>query len=85
MDYQLDDGAMGDAVFASLCQQWGKTPPAILLTAQDGEDTLAAAAAMGGHRLLKPSSPAALRALITDAIARSAREQDQPSESSAVG
>lgn len=70
MDYRLDDAERGDAAFAMLCAHWSARPPAILLTAEASDETEAAAARMTAHRLLKPAPPAALRALITTALAQ---------------
>jgi Na+/proline symporter/signal transduction histidine kinase len=70
MDYRLDGAERGDATYAALCEAWGTRPPAILLTAEGSDETEAAAARMGANRLLKPSSPAALRALIATALAQ---------------
>ncbi|MEL6878793.1 MAG: PAS-domain containing protein, partial [Pseudomonadota bacterium] len=70
LDYRLDEEERGDAVYRALCEAWHSEPPAILLTAEDSEETERAAAMMGANRLLKPSSPAALRALISDCLAR---------------
>ncbi|MCF8883731.1 PAS domain-containing hybrid sensor histidine kinase/response regulator [Erythrobacter sp. SN021] len=70
MDFRLDGRDRGDGVFEDLCKVWNARPPAILLTAEAGEETGQAAARMGANRLLKPSSPAALRALISDCVAR---------------
>lgn len=70
MDYRLDGPERGDATYAALCTRWGRRPPAILLTAESGDETEAAAARMGANRLLKPSSPAALRALIATCLAQ---------------
>jgi DNA-binding response OmpR family regulator len=70
MDYRLDGEERGDSVYAELCMAWKAQPPAILLTAEASEETEFAAVAMDAHRLLKPSSPAALRALISTCLAR---------------
>ncbi|MEE4289995.1 MAG: PAS-domain containing protein, partial [Erythrobacter sp.] len=70
MDYRLDGDERGDSVYAELCMAWKAQPPAILLTAEASEETEFAAVAMDAHRLLKPSSPAALRALISTCLAR---------------
>ncbi|MBX7541989.1 PAS-domain containing protein [Qipengyuania sphaerica] len=83
MDYRLDGEERGDAVYCALSKHWQSKPPAILLTAEAGAETEAAASRMGANRLLKPSSPAALRALISDCIARG-RADDQPAAGSAV-
>lgn len=83
MDFRLDDDERGDGVYDALTKEWGARPPAILLTAEAGEETEAAAKRMGANRLLKPSSPAALRALISDCIARG-QGDDQASAGSAV-
>ncbi|MEZ5692431.1 MAG: PAS-domain containing protein [Altererythrobacter sp.] len=85
MDYRLDDEARGDAVYAALCRMWGARPPAILLTAEAGDETEQAARRMDAHRLLKPSSPAALRALLAAAVARSRQDSDQPERVSTTG
>ena len=81
VDFRLDGDERGDGVYEALCQIWGARPSAILLTAEAGEETEAAAARMGAHRLLKPSPPAALRALISDGVARG-RQADQPAAGS---
>lgn len=72
MDYRLNGNERGDSVYGELCMVWKSQPPAILLTAEDSEETDFAALAMGANRLLKPSSPAALRALISTCLARPA-------------
>ena len=68
MDYRLDDEARGDEVYEALCRHWGERPVVILYTAEASEETAAAAAAIGAHRLLKPGAPAALRSIIASAI-----------------
>ncbi|MFN3863035.1 MAG: PAS-domain containing protein [Erythrobacter sp.] len=87
MDYRLDGAERGDATYAALCEGWGAHPPAILLTAESSEETEQAAARMGANRLLKPSSPAALRALIATALAqgREHGQATQPLADSAAG
>ncbi|MBD2842465.1 hybrid sensor histidine kinase/response regulator [Erythrobacter rubeus] len=70
MDYRLDENERGDAVYLSLSDDWNNAPPAILLTAEASEETQLAATRMGANRLLKPSSPAALRALVSDCLNR---------------
>jgi DNA-binding response OmpR family regulator len=78
MDYRLDEEDRGDAAYHSLCDTWDESPPAILLTAEASPETESAAARMEAERLLKPSSPAALRALIAMCLARSrSRAGDQ--------
>ncbi|MDN3644643.1 PAS-domain containing protein [Pontixanthobacter aestiaquae] len=72
IDFRLDDGERGDQVYAVLCSGWGVRPPAILLTAEASRETEEATKAMDANRLLKPSSPAALRALIADCLSRKA-------------
>ncbi|WP_394729997.1 PAS-domain containing protein [Altererythrobacter sp. GH1-8] len=84
MDYRLDDGARGDGVYLSLCEAWGAQPAAILLTAESGEETAEAAKRMDANRLLKPSSPAALRALIADAASRARQPASQRSDQAGV-
>lgn len=87
MDFRLDDAERGDTAFAALCDGWSRRPPAILLTAEASEETEAAAARMGANRLLKPSSPAALRALLATCLAQSrdAGVGDQPLAGSVAG
>ncbi|WP_100260985.1 hybrid sensor histidine kinase/response regulator [Qipengyuania seohaensis] len=83
MDFRLDGDARGDGVYEQLCAHWGARPPAILLTAEAGEETEQAARRMGANRLLKPSSPAALRALIADCVARSGAASQPEADSAA--
>jgi Na+/proline symporter/signal transduction histidine kinase/CheY-like chemotaxis protein len=85
MDYRLDGTERGDAAYTALCAHWNRRPPAILLTAESGEETEAAAARMGANRLLKPSSPAALRALIATCLAQGRAASDQALAESATG
>ncbi len=70
MDYRLDGAERGDSVYAELCMGWKAQPPAILLTAEQSEETELAAIAMDANRLLKPASPAALRALLQTCLAQ---------------
>lgn len=85
MDYRLDGDARGDAAYAALCEAWQLRPPVILLTAEGSDETEAAAARMGAHRLLKPAPPAALRALIATALAQGRAAQPQALAESATG
>lgn len=87
MDYRLDGAERGDTAYAALCEAWAARPPAILLTAEASEETELAAARMEANRLLKPSSPAALRALIATALAegRTRRAAAQALAESATG
>ena len=59
--------------------------PAILLTAEDSEETKIAARNMGANRLLKPSSPASLRALISTCLVQGSREGSHIDAESATG
>lgn len=70
MDFRLDGEERGDSVYGELCMAWRAQPPAILLTAEDSEETEFAAMAMDANRLLKPASPAALRALVSTCLAQ---------------
>jgi Na+/proline symporter/signal transduction histidine kinase len=72
MDFRLNREERGDGVYEALCEHWGLRPPVILLTAEPSEETEKAAQRMGANRLLKPSSPAALRALISGGLAKGA-------------
>ncbi len=85
MDYRLDGEERGDMVFQVLCERWNEIPPAILLTAEDSEETSWAANAMDANRLLKPSSPAALRALLSDCLARRRADAADQEAGSAAG
>jgi Na+/proline symporter/signal transduction histidine kinase/CheY-like chemotaxis protein len=86
MDYRLDGEERGDGVYLALCEAWQARPPVILLTAEGSAETEAAAKVMGANRLLKPSSPAALRALIADCLTRKkGSADDQPETESAAG
>ncbi|MDD3799020.1 MAG: PAS-domain containing protein, partial [Novosphingobium sp.] len=64
LDYRLEDGLTGDKAGAMLCERWGGCPPTILLTAEDTEETKAAAERIAAKRMIKPPAPAALRALV---------------------
>lgn len=68
IDHQLDDGLRGEDVYRSLQQHWPTKPPIILLTAEESDETARAAANISAHRMLKPASPAALRALINQLL-----------------
>jgi Na+/proline symporter/CheY-like chemotaxis protein/nitrogen-specific signal transduction histidine kinase len=85
MDYRLDEAISGDAAYQLLCTVWHRRPPAILLTAEAGAETQAAAGRMGAHRLLKPPAPAALRALLSDCLAHGQEEARQDNSLSATG
>ncbi|AWW73765.1 two-component system sensor protein [Erythrobacter sp. KY5] len=86
MDYRLDGEERGDGVYRALCDQWGAKPPVILLTAEGSEETALAARSIDANRLLKPSSPGALRALISDCLSRAKSSgTDQSGTESATG
>ena len=85
MDYRLDGAERGDATYDALAERWGARPPVILLTAEASDETEAAATRMGAHRLLKPASPAALRALIATALAQGPADAAQALAESASG
>lgn len=89
MDYRLDAEERGDSVYAQLCAAWKTLPPSILLTAEASEETELAAITMGANRLLKPISPASLRALISKCLTQGSGKpeynQDQRSTRSALG
>ncbi|APE29032.1 PAS domain-containing hybrid sensor histidine kinase/response regulator [Aurantiacibacter gangjinensis] len=86
VDFRLDDDERGDEAYRTLCAAWDDEPPVIMVTAEAGDETARAAAGVDARRLLKPTPPAALRALLADAIARSAAGRaDQFGEMSAEG
>jgi len=65
LDYRLEDGETGPAVYAALCESWGKSPPGLLVTAERGRDAADAAAQAGLAMLQKPVPPAAVRASLS--------------------
>lgn len=85
MDFRLDGDERGDTVYAGLSSFWQDSPPAILLTAEESDETEKAAQDMRANRLLKPSSPASLRALIATCLAQPDTQRDQPGAQSATG
>ncbi|MHA7819124.1 MAG: hybrid sensor histidine kinase/response regulator [Erythrobacter sp.] len=85
MDFRLDGDERGDAVYAALCMHWDEDVPAILLTAEDSEETKTAASNMAANRLLKPSSPASLRALIATCLVQDRFDPDHSDAESATG
>ncbi|MBH5321954.1 hybrid sensor histidine kinase/response regulator [Aurantiacibacter sediminis] len=85
LDYQLDDDVLGTEVYEQLCVAWGERPAVILHTAEASDETVAAAKAIGAHRLLKPAAPAALRSLIASALAARSADEDQDVVESAAG
>ncbi|MFN3591612.1 MAG: ATP-binding protein, partial [Thermaurantiacus sp.] len=85
MDFRLEKGVLGDAAYQCLCAGWQSRPPAILLTAESGAQTQAAARRMDAHRLLKPPAPAALRALLADCLATGRRDARQGERVSTTG
>ncbi|MEM6857471.1 MAG: PAS-domain containing protein [Pseudomonadota bacterium] len=89
MDYRLDGEERGDSVYSELCMAWKAQPPAILLTAEASDETEFAAVAMDANRLLKPASPASLRALISTCLTQRqtspSRARSQAAPHSAFG
>jgi signal transduction histidine kinase/PAS domain-containing protein len=63
-DYHLNDGETGDRVIAQLHAHFGKTIPAVMISADRGEPLKAQLAASGTPLLNKPVKPAQLRALL---------------------
>ncbi|MEZ5681672.1 MAG: PAS-domain containing protein [Erythrobacter sp.] len=68
LDYRLDDGLTGDKACPLLATKLGELPPVILLTAEDTDETKLAAESIGAQRILKPASPATLRALLNSIL-----------------
>ncbi|MHA6316446.1 hybrid sensor histidine kinase/response regulator [Altererythrobacter sp. CAU 1778] len=68
LDYRLDDGLTGDKAYPLVVERFGRPQATILLTAEDTDETKAAAEAIGAQRLLKPASPAVLRALVNSVL-----------------
>ncbi|MEM6851389.1 MAG: PAS-domain containing protein, partial [Pseudomonadota bacterium] len=69
LDYRLDDGATGVAVYEALTADWGGArPPAILITASQSDGFQQQADEIGAPVLSKPVEPAALRALISQML-----------------
>ncbi|WP_417595747.1 PAS-domain containing protein [Parasphingorhabdus sp.] len=67
-DYQLDDGWTGDQLFEKLIDKWGTPTAGILVTAEDSDRTREVGIRLSVERLLKPASPAVLRALISQTL-----------------
>lgn len=85
MDFRLDGDERGDAVYSALSRHWADTVPAILLTAEDSDETENAAKSMSANRLLKPSSPASLRALIATCLLQGKHDANYPDSGSVAG
>ncbi|MBC2665133.1 PAS-domain containing protein [Novosphingobium flavum] len=64
-DYHLDDGMTGDEAVALLRARAGRAIPAMVITADRGEETAALLAARALPVLHKPVKPAKLRALLS--------------------
>lgn len=64
VDYHLKDGATGDATIARLHAHLGETIPAIMISADRGEELKATMAGLAIPLLNKPVKPAQLRALL---------------------
>lgn len=64
-DYHLDNGHDGISAIAALRKAFGASLPAVLITADRGQDMLERAAAADIKVLAKPLKPAALRALLS--------------------
>ncbi|WP_321390097.1 PAS-domain containing protein [Emcibacter sp.] len=67
LDWQLDEGDTGPALFDHLCAIWGEQPPAIIVTAERQESALKTLAT-DLPVLSKPVAPAALRALLQNSL-----------------
>jgi Na+/proline symporter/signal transduction histidine kinase len=70
VDYHLDAGETGVAAVAALARHWGCRPPAILVSADDGETVRELARAEGMGFLAKPVAPQALRTLMRRQLRR---------------
>jgi CheY-like chemotaxis protein/two-component sensor histidine kinase len=64
VDYHLKDGETGDATIARLHAHLGETIPAIMISADRGEELKATMAGLAIPLLNKPVKPAQLRALL---------------------
>ncbi|KRB85281.1 histidine kinase [Sphingomonas sp. Root710] len=64
VDYHLKDGETGDATVARLQDHLGSAVPAIMISADRGEELKARMAGLGIPLLSKPVKPAQLRALL---------------------
>ena len=62
LDYRLDDGDTGPAVYETACERWAMRPPGLLATAERGPEADEAARVSGLDVIRKPLAPAALRA-----------------------
>ncbi len=72
MDYQLDFGENGIALYESLTEHWKAAVPAILITANAEQSIRQLAHQAGMAYLRKPVKPAPLRALITNLLRQKA-------------
>ena len=64
VDYQLDDGLMGDTAIAMIRKMAGREIPAMVITADRAEEAKTLLASLALPVLHKPVKPAQLRALL---------------------
>lgn len=72
LDFQLQDGETGPAVYRDLCERWGAEPPGVLITAERGRDAQTAANEAGLDLIQKPAPPAVLRTTLASLKRRGA-------------
>ncbi len=70
VDYHLDEGATGLDVVAAVCDVLGLEVPAVVLTADHGDEVAGKVGEAGCPILHKPVKPAALRALVNRLLSR---------------
>ncbi len=76
LDYQLEHGDTGPAVYEALCEHWGARPPGLLVTAERSEAARVEAARSGLAVLEKPAPPAVLRASLASLKRKSISEPE---------
>ncbi|WP_232787621.1 response regulator [Spongiibacter nanhainus] len=64
VDYHLDNGETGLDVLQALTYHWGKPLPAVVISADNGDELRQRVQNLGYRFLPKPVKPAALRGLI---------------------
>ena len=70
LDVHLGNDLYGPELYNRLCEQWGQTPPVILVTAERDASLRRQAAERGWGFLAKPVRPPALRALMSQTLLR---------------
>ena len=67
-DYRLGNGQSGIAAIAKLCEAFGATIPAFLMSGDTAPERLREAQESGNHLLHKPVRPMRLRAMVNQML-----------------